>query len=255
MTAPPFSHEPVPEDLRELQARLAAALDEVFGPARGGLNHDLWSVEKALGFHPDFFSQSGQDRFLHEEIFNGRCGGTFVDIGGYDGISGSNTLFFERQLGWTGLLLEPASLPFETAQKTRSCACRQFAVGRGPAEAAFFEILSGYTQMSGLEESYDRTMLQTVRANPAHREELVSVPVRPIQDLLEEAAIERIDYLSLDVEGGEWAVLETFPFDTVPVEAWSIENNSGDPDISRFMAGKGYEVVEFIGTDEIYRAV
>ncbi|MBN9672110.1 FkbM family methyltransferase [Roseibium aggregatum] len=247
--------EASPEDLNPLRTRLSADLDKVFGPPRGRLMHDLWSVEKALGLHRDYFSQSGQDRFLHEEIFKGKYKGTFVDIGGYDGITGSNTLFFEQHLGWTGLLVEPASSPFETASRTRRCACRQCAVGRAPAEATFIEVFDGYTQMSGLAESYEQTMLETVRQNPAHRERRVPVPVRPIRDLLEEANIKRIDYLSLDIEGGEWAVLETFPFDTIRVEAWSIENNTDTPDIARFMAGKGYEVIEFIGRDEIYRSV
>ena len=34
-------------------------------------------------------------------------GGYFVEAGGNDGISQSNTAYFERYLGWKGLLIEP----------------------------------------------------------------------------------------------------------------------------------------------------
>jgi len=254
MTASPSSSKQSADDLTGARAGLAADLERAFGPDRGRFRHDLWEVEKALGMHAEFHSQSGQDRFIHDAYFKGRTGGTFVDIGGYDGITGSNTLFFERQLGWRGLLVEPASGSFEAASRIRQCTCRQVAAGKGPAEAVFIEVCSGYTQMSGLEMSYDQAMLNVVRRHPDHRERRVSVPVRPVGELLQEAGIERIDYLSLDVEGGEWAVLEAFPFGAVPVTVWSIENNAGSADIPRFMAGKGYAVVEFIGTDEIYCA-
>lgn len=240
------------EDLNRQQAGLSAALAEVFGPDRGALRHELWLVEQALGLHSDFHSQSGQDRYVHETFFRDRTGGTFVDIGGYDGVTGSNTLFFEQSRGWQGLLVEPAAGPFEAARRNRSCLCRRVAAGARAASAAFLEVRSGYTQMSGLEDSYDREMLRTVRGNPDHAEDRVRVEVQPIGTLLEDAGIDRIDYVSLDVEGGEMAVLEAFPFDSVPVTAWSIENNAGRPDIARFMAVRGYAAVEFIGTDEIY---
>lgn len=216
--------------------------------------HELWTVEKTLGMHPEFHSQSGQDRYLHEALFENSSSGTFVDIGGYDGITGSNTLFFERQLGWKGLLVEPAARPFEAARMNRACICRQVAAGGRNATATFLEIQSGYTQMSGLEDCYDREMLRVVRRNPVHAEARVRVEVQPIGTLLREAGIDRIDYVSLDVEGSEMAVLEAFPFDRVPVTAWSIENNTGSPDIARFMASRGYAAVEFVGTDEIYCA-
>ena len=54
-----------------------------------------------------FHSQVGQDRFLLENFFRGRRNGVFVDIGAYDGETFSNSLFFERTMGWTGLCVEP----------------------------------------------------------------------------------------------------------------------------------------------------
>ena len=72
----------------------------------GDLRMRLWQVEKQLGLHSRYFSQAGQDRYLNERIFRNKRDGTFVEIGGYDGWTGSNCVFFEKVLGWTGLVVE-----------------------------------------------------------------------------------------------------------------------------------------------------
>lgn len=55
------------------------------------------------------------DRILHEQD-----GGFFVECGAYDGETHSNTLFFETERGWTGLLIEANPRAFrELAMKDR----------------------------------------------------------------------------------------------------------------------------------------
>ena len=41
--------------------------------------------------------------FAHPPVI----GGTYVEIGGSNGVHASNTLFFEQHLDWTGVLIEP----------------------------------------------------------------------------------------------------------------------------------------------------
>src|SRR5262249_56743026 len=54
------------------------------------------------------FSQLGQDIFVYNTFFRERrTKGYFVDIGAYDGVTFSNSLFFERHLGWQGVCIEP----------------------------------------------------------------------------------------------------------------------------------------------------
>ncbi|GAB4528178.1 MAG: hypothetical protein Tsb0019_30140 [Roseibium sp.] len=243
------------EALTGLRESVLDQLDHAFGPGRGGIRHDLWVVEKALGLHKGYYSQSGQDKFVNDEILKGREGGVFLELGGFDGITGSNSLFFERDLGWTGLLIEPSPTRFAQAASVRQCTCLNLAVGAPAPEAEFLDIRSGYVQSSGLLGSMDPDIVRRIREHPDHEEHIARIPVRSIRDILEDAGIDRIDYVSLDVEGGEMAVLETFPFETVAVEVWSIENLADSAEIPGFMAGKGYEVVEFIGLDEIYTAV
>lgn len=66
-----------------------------------------------------YYSQSEEDRILNEGIFHDKKGGVFVDIGAYDGVSFSNTYYFESSLDWTGLCVEPLKGPFSKLVESR----------------------------------------------------------------------------------------------------------------------------------------
>src|SRR5215467_5134323 len=53
-----------------------------------------------------YHSEHGQDRWLEENVFRGTRNGVFVEFGALDGLDTSNTLFFEREREWSGLLIE-----------------------------------------------------------------------------------------------------------------------------------------------------
>ncbi len=71
----------------------------------------------------NFFSRAGQDQFLFEYFFRGRRNGVFVDVGAAAGESWSNTLFFERFLGWRGLCVDsrPEALARLKSQRNSLC--------------------------------------------------------------------------------------------------------------------------------------
>jgi len=56
---------------------------------------------------PTYYSQFDEDRILNELVSCGMRNGVFVDVGAYDAISLSNSFVFERELGWTGICVEP----------------------------------------------------------------------------------------------------------------------------------------------------
>ena len=57
-----------------------------------------------------YFSQSGEDKALEKMLFEDtrtkQNPGIFVELGALDGITYSNTLFFERMFDWRGVLIE-----------------------------------------------------------------------------------------------------------------------------------------------------
>ncbi|EAR53138.1 hypothetical protein OG2516_11761 [Oceanicola granulosus HTCC2516] len=238
-------------ELMAARRELVAALRSERSRRRAALNRELHELDRMLRPDYRFTSQAGQDRVV-DTALKGKRGGTFVDVGGYDGVTGSNSLFFELFRGWTGLLVEPVPAQLAKARQVRRCECLGVAVAPGAGEADFIEVRAGYTQMSGLASSYDADLLATVRDDPRHDEALLRVETKPLSDILTDAGLPDPDFLSLDIEGGELAVLEAFPFARHDITAWSIENNTASPRIPEIMRANGYDLVEFCGPDEIY---
>ena len=238
--------------LQEARSELTGLLEGEKSRRRGAILRELHAISGMLGPAEGYFSQAGQDRFV-DRLLAGKTGGVFVDIGGYDGVTGSNTLFFEIFRGWSGLLVEPSPNQLKLAQSVRRCPCLGTAVAGQAGPADFMEITRGFTQMSGFLDSYDRDLLARVRGDARHREVIHKLDKKPLGDVLEAQNLGRIDYLSLDVEGGELDILRNFDFSAFEIDIWSIENNTQNSEIPELMRHNGYDLIEFAGVDEIFR--
>ena len=213
----------------------------------------LWQVEKKLGGHARYFSQAGQDRYVAERIFRNRRNGTFVEIGGYDGWEGSNCVFFEKVLGWTGVVVEASPGLVRRIGETRSARVVHAAVSDRDGTAEFLEVTTGLTQMGGLMEHYPAEQLRRLRRGEGHAETVVTVPATRLDTLLHAHGMERIDYCSIDVEGAERAVLRSLDFAEFDITALSIENNRpGHEPYQDIMDPAGYRQVAVLGVDEIW---
>jgi FkbM family methyltransferase len=137
--------------------------------------------------------------------------GVFVEAGAHDGLTQSNTAMLELSRGWRGLLVEP--IP-ELARRCR--ANRPGAVVEQAAlVAADFpsdRVRMTYCNRSSIVEGSrgspeaDRAWVDRCRRLPDQervRPYSLLVPARTLSSLLEEHRIERVDFLSLDLEGYE----------------------------------------------------
>ena len=222
---------------------------------RGYVRMQLWKVEKQLGAHARYFSQAGQDRYLNERIFRNKRNGTFVEIGGYDGWTGSNCVFFEKALDWTGLVVEASPRFVGRIGETRGAKVVHAAVSDRDGTAEFLEVTSGMTQMGGLLDHYPSETLARIRGDEGHAETAVTVATTRLDTLLRAHGIEKIDYCSIDVEGAERAVLRSIDFYEFDIAALSIENNWRHRKTKSYqdiMAPAGYRQVAVLGMDEIW---
>lgn len=74
-----------------------------------------------------YFSQHGEDKWIQENL-NPPDASRFCEVGAFDGLVGSNTLYFERK-GWTGLLIEPNPKQWEKCRVNRKVPSICIAVG------------------------------------------------------------------------------------------------------------------------------
>ena len=238
---------------------LAAAYQELAGLAdreddpvlRGNINALLWECAAGQPTRDRYFSQFGQDAYLDSHVFGGRRDGVFVEVGGFDGVTGSNGLFFEIFRGWSGLLIEAVDEHIETARAFRRCTCIQALVGSGEA-AEFLTIDGGPVQMSGLTASYDPKRRAWVDAQAATSLRTEVRDTRRLGDILREQGLHRIDLLCIDIEGAEAAVLEGFPFDDIAVDCWCIETAERRAPVLEIMQARGYEWIDRIGHDDLF---
>ncbi len=198
-----------------------------------------------------YYSQYSQDRFLDSHVFKGMKGGSFIEMGADDGVSGSNTLFFERERGWKGLCIEPRRSAFDKLTKNRSCICENVCVSNEDGTKKFLEIEDVGGQLSGLLDKYDPEHIERIQAEGGATKTLEVDCVR-LNSLLEKHGMKTVDYFSLDVEGGELGILQAIDFSKVKINCISVENNYGDPEVRRFLKSKGYRRLTQLKIDEIY---
>ncbi len=203
-----------------------------------------------------FYGQYKQDQYLYNTFFMNKQNGIFLDVGASDGITFSNSLFFEK-LGWTGLCVEPREEAFKKLSTVRSCHKENIAISDKPGQYQFQELSGWGSGLSGIVNNYDPRHVNRIireKKHPNHKgSRLIQVDAVTLQSLLDKYGLSTIDFLSLDVEGGEMAVLNSIDWSKTSISVICIENNYNTKDIPNFLASKGYKFVKRHACDQIYQ--
>lgn len=187
--------------------------------------------------NPQMYSQSGEDRDLYNNFFCGKRDGTFVELGALDGLTYSNTKFFEDTMGWSGALIEATPTSGEKLTKNRenprNKIFREGVCKEGQSTMDFLIASSDGRGKNGATNGDPNNMADTFKKKWHNaNSQTITVPCRPlgdfIKEFLEHSGRDHIDLLSLDVEGGELAVLSTFTFE-VPVNIFMVEMDHHNP--------------------------
>ncbi len=201
-----------------------------------------------------FYSQIGQDRFLLENFFRGKRGGVFVDVGAYDGEQLSNTLFYEKSMGWTGLCIEPLPSAFAKLKATRRAIAENVCVADAEGEAEFTEAddKGPHEKMfSGLSAHFDPRHIKRLEFTTGRVTR--RVPVVRLSSLLLKHGLTHIDYMSIDTEGSEVAILSELDFSRFTVSVLTVEDNWRDDRIPKLMAEKGYDLFARLEQDLVFK--
>lgn len=196
----------------------------------------------------EFHGQFAEDEIL-AEIFAGHREGYCVEVGAHDGRTGSASYLFERQ-GWHCLLIEPNPDCVEEIRKHRACTVISCAASSHEGEARFV-IAENVEQLSTLDLSADH--LDHIRHAGGVVKE-ITVRTATLDTLLREAGFPEIQFLTIDVEGHELAVLEGFTLEAYRPRVVIVEDNSvnGVPGVASYMAQRGYVHFRRTGVNEWY---
>ncbi len=166
--------------------------------------------------------------------FFGDSKGYFVEVGANEPRVRSQTWHLE-QSGWTGLLIEPQPNLVRELRAIRMA--KVFAVAcSGPEHEGGTLPL----HVAGPLSSLDRSGM----APGANPEQIIQVPIRTLDSVLTEAqAPARFDFLSIDVEGHEVAVLRGFDIVRWQPRLILLEDHVGDLSKHSYLLGAGYRIV------------
>ncbi len=173
-----------------------------------------------------FFETIGSDRYsrpsLHDidrklEKYLIHRNGFFIEVGANNGFSQSNTYYFERFRGWTGILVEGIPELYQkcilTRPKSRVFNCALVSDNFPEPYvtmkyANLMSIVQGSFKSEDCEENYVKEGSEIQNVIPYE----VTVPTRTLTSILDECKLNEIDFLSLDVEGFELNVLKGLDF-------------------------------------------
>jgi FkbM family methyltransferase len=165
-------------------------------------------------------SQGRQDLFVLQQL-NHKSNGYFVEFGATNGVDISNTHLLEKEFRWKGILAEPAKCWHADLMKNRKASIELSCVWKDTGSILTFNEV----------DNADLSTISTYNSSDfwsRARETGKTYDVKTISlnDLLKKYKAPRhIDYLSIDTEGSEFEILNSFNFKEYSFSVITCEHN------------------------------
>jgi FkbM family methyltransferase len=206
---------------------------------RGGQRRDILGTEKKR------YSQFDEELVIRD-FFQDRRKGVFLDVGAAHPVRYSTSYYLEKHLGWTGIAID--ALPrYATEYRKRRPRTR------------FFQYI--VTDHSGsVEEFYHVPMAPGLSSTEEGRifrgtelqQELIQVPTMTLDALLDAQGVAKLDFLSMDIEGGAPKALAAFDIQRFRPELVCIEMGDLEPELHRYFVDNGYRrLTEYDGREDV----
>jgi FkbM family methyltransferase len=192
------------------------------------------------------YAQFGEDLIANSlfYMFNDNPKPTYLDIGAFEPIISNNTYFFYER-GARGVLVEPTPVYADRLKVIRP-EDTVLGVGIGVTDATEmdFHVLS-----EPQHNTFDKAHAEKfVREKGYKIERIIKIPLVNLNRVMaEHFGGAAPDYLSIDVEGIEFDIAKTIDFNrfrpkVICIETLIANTLQHNPEITKFMAEKGYEV-------------
>lgn len=205
-----------------------------------------------------FYSQFKQDEYIYNRFFKDKeiYNPFFLEIGADDGIKFSNCAFFEKELGWQGIAIEPREVAFKELKNNRNCICLNTVLASEEKECEFMELFGYGLGLSGIIENYDKRHLDRINRelqNPENKGKRINkVKTQTLDKILDEYKIDKIDFLSIDTEGSELDILSSIDFKKISINVITIEDNYHSKELLQFFKSRGYKLDRILHCDKIF---
>lgn len=189
-------------------------------------------------------SQVGQDLWVAFllDCWNDAKPGFFVEFGGHDGETFSNTYLLEKKFGWRGVIAEPNPGMLDQIRSRRSCGLDGRCVWSSNGRVSFNTVSGGedFATVDGF-GSDDR--YASMRLENRKVIEVEAVSLSGLLDHWDCPAV--VDFLSVDTEGSEYEILRAFDFSSRLFRVLSVEHNwtPNRDEVFRLMERNGYRLV------------
>lgn len=194
------------------------------------------SYVEFLETHPKLYSQLDEEVIIRH-FFGDRRDGFYLDVGCAGAAESTTTYYLEEHLGWTGIGIDALDSykaswdMYRPKSKFISCAITDHTGDT----ITFYE----YGPISSIYEDWAPKF--GVKGRP------IEVSTITLNDLLAAQGVEKIDFMSMDIEGAELAALAGFDIRRYCVEFVCIEMGGREEDVDSIMAyfeENGYELIE-----------
>jgi FkbM family methyltransferase len=186
-------------------------------------------------------SQFGEEENAWNRYFFGHRNGTFLELGGLDGLLYSNSFVLERSFGWRGVIVEGSPGNFEEVVRNRpEVLAIHSAVCNTTRMVAFLERRTKGCCRGVVESLRENSLGQPSESDPR----VIQVPCRPLRDVLLESPIRHFNLMFLDVEGGEMGVLQGIDYAAITFDVICVEGNLERASAyEQVLAPQGYDLV------------
>ena len=206
-----------------------------------------------------YTSLNSIDRQL--ETFMNFDSGYYVELGANNGISFSNSLYFERYKGWTGLLIEPAPELFKELTLNRASknyfsnvACVGFSYDNDLIALEYSDLM---TTALGIESDIPDPVKHAKDGSKFWGGDSFRffAPAKTLSSVLDDArSPTRVNFLSLDVEGVELEVLRgvdhsKYRFQYLCIESRSFKALNEYLELNDYKFVKSLSPLDYLFTD------
>ena len=201
-------------------------------------------------------SQLRQDLFVLSEL-GFKENGFFIEFGATNGVDLSNTHILETKFKWNGILAEPAKIWHGALVQNRTVAIEKDCVWRETGETLLFNEVNNEKyngELSTIDSFSNVDVHAKSRKSASNKYEVKTISLKDM--LKKHNAPQKIDYLSIDTEGSEFEILNSFNFDEYDIKVITCEHNFTPmrEKIYHLLSKNGYErkYTEFSMFDDWY---